>query len=59
MSCDHHTKVLGVFTIQKVTFPLLGADEFVLNLDINIDDDSVRKYLNQLKFWNIKCFMTI
>ncbi len=59
MFCDHHTKVLGVFTIQKVTFPLLGANEFVLNLDIDIDDDSVRKYLNQLKFWNIKCFMTI
>jgi hypothetical protein len=50
MFCDHHTKVLGVFTIQKVTFPLLGANEFVLNLDIDIDDDSVRKYLNQLKF---------
>jgi hypothetical protein len=36
--------------LQKVLFPLLGADELVLSLNINIDDDSVRKYLNQLKF---------
>jgi hypothetical protein len=35
---------------QKVLFPLLGADEPVLSLDIDIDDDNVRKYLNQLKF---------
>jgi len=34
---------------QKVLFPLLGANELVLSLDINIDDDSVKKYLNQLK----------
>ncbi len=44
--------------LQKVLFPLLGADEHVLNLNIDIDDDSVRKYLNQLKFLYIKCFMT-
>jgi hypothetical protein len=36
--------------IQKVLFPHLGVDELVLSLDIDIDDDSVRKYLNQLKF---------
>jgi hypothetical protein len=36
--------------LQKVLFPLLGVDEPVLSLDIDIDDDSVRKYLNQLKF---------
>jgi hypothetical protein len=30
----------------------------VLSLDIDIDDDIVKKYLNQLKFWYIKCFMT-
>jgi hypothetical protein len=35
---------------QTNLFPLLGADEPVLSLDINIDDDNVRKYLNQLKF---------
>ncbi len=35
---------------QKVIFPLLGANEPVLSLDIDIDDDSVRKHLNQLKF---------
>jgi hypothetical protein len=34
---------------QKVLFSLLGAYELVLSLDIDIDDDSVRKYLNQLK----------
>ncbi len=44
--------------LQKVLFPLLGANEPILSLDIDIDDDSVRKYLNQLKFWYIKCFMT-
>jgi hypothetical protein len=32
--------------LQKVLFPLLGADELVLSLDIDIDDDNVRKYLN-------------
>jgi hypothetical protein len=36
----------------------LGADELVLSLKIDIDDDNVRKCLNQLKFWYIKCFMT-
>jgi hypothetical protein len=36
--------------LQKVLFPLLGANEPILSLDIDIDDDSVRKYLNQLKF---------
>jgi hypothetical protein len=36
--------------LQKVLFPPLGVDELVLNLDIDIDDDNVRKYLNQLKF---------
>jgi hypothetical protein len=36
--------------LQKVLFPLLGANELVLSLDIDIDDDSVKKYLNQLKF---------
>jgi len=36
--------------IQKVLFPHLRVDELVLSLDIDIDDDSVRKYLNQLKF---------
>jgi hypothetical protein len=36
--------------LQKNLFPLLGADEPALSLDIDIDDDSVRKYLNQLKF---------
>jgi hypothetical protein len=35
--------------LQKVLFPLLGVDELILSLDIDIDDDSVRKYLNQLK----------
>jgi hypothetical protein len=35
--------------LQKVLFPLLGADELVLSLEIDIDDDNVRKYLNQLK----------
>jgi hypothetical protein len=34
----------------------LGVDEPVLSLNIDIDDD--KKYLNQLKFWYIKCFMT-
>jgi hypothetical protein len=33
-------------------------DELVLSSDIDIDDDNVRKYLNHLKFWYIKCFMT-
>ncbi len=33
-------------------------DEPILSLDIDNDDDSVRKYLNQLKIWYIKCFMT-
>jgi hypothetical protein len=32
--------------LQKILFPLLGADELVLSLNIDIDDDSVRKYLN-------------
>jgi hypothetical protein len=32
--------------LQKVLFQLLGADEHILSLDI----DSVKKYLNQLKF---------
>jgi hypothetical protein len=36
----------------------LGADEPVGSLDINIDDDNARKYLNQLKFWYIIYFMT-
>jgi hypothetical protein len=36
--------------LQKVLFPLLGADELVLNLDNDTDDDNVRKYINQLKF---------
>jgi hypothetical protein len=27
--------------LQKVIFPLLGADEHVLSLNIDIDDDSV------------------
>jgi hypothetical protein len=36
--------------LQKVLFPLLGVDEPILNLNIDIDDDNVRKYLNQLKF---------
>jgi len=36
--------------LQKVLFPLLGVDELTLNLDIDIDDDSVMKYLNQLNF---------
>jgi hypothetical protein len=36
--------------LQKVLFPLFGADEPILNLDIDIDDDNVMKYLNQLKF---------
>jgi hypothetical protein len=36
--------------LQKVLFPLLGANEPVLSLDIEIDDDSVKKYVNQLKF---------
>jgi len=35
---------------QKVRFPLLGANEPILNLDINIDDDNVMKYLNHLQF---------
>jgi hypothetical protein len=35
---------------QKVLFLVLGANEPVLSLNINIDDDSVRKYVNQLKF---------
>jgi hypothetical protein len=35
---------------QKVLFSLLGVDEFVLSLDIDIDDDNVKKYYNQLKF---------
>jgi hypothetical protein len=35
--------------LQKVLFPLLGAYEPVLSLEIDIDDDNVRKYLNQLK----------
>jgi hypothetical protein len=35
---------------QKVRFPLLGANEPILNLDINIDDDGVMKYLNHLQF---------
>jgi hypothetical protein len=34
---------------QKNLFPLLGIDEPVLNLNVDIDDDNVRKYLNQLK----------
>jgi hypothetical protein len=29
--------------LQKVIFSLLEADEFVLSLNINIDNDSVRK----------------
>ncbi len=44
--------------LQKVLFPLLGADEPILSLEIDIDDDNVRKYLNQLKIWYIKCSMT-
>jgi hypothetical protein len=36
--------------LQKILFLLLGADEPVGSLDINIDDDNARKYLNQLKF---------
>jgi hypothetical protein len=36
--------------LQKVLFPLLGANEPVLSLDIDIDDDNVRKHLNQSKF---------
>jgi hypothetical protein len=36
------------FRLQKVLFPLLGVDELILSLDI--DDDSVMKHLNQLKF---------
>jgi hypothetical protein len=36
--------------LQKILFPLLGADEPILSLDIDMDDDNVRKYLNQLKF---------
>jgi hypothetical protein len=36
----------------------LGANEPVLSLDIDIDDDNVRKHLNQSKFWYIKCLMT-
>jgi len=36
--------------LQKVLFPLLGADVLVLSVEIDIDDDNVRKYLNQLKF---------
>jgi hypothetical protein len=36
----------------------LGADEPILSLEIDIDDDNVRKYLNQLKIWYIKCSMT-
>jgi hypothetical protein len=36
--------------LQKVLLPLLGVDEPILSLDIDIDDDSVMKYLNQLKF---------
>jgi hypothetical protein len=35
---------------QKVLFPLLGVDEPILSLDIDIDDDSVKTYLNQLEF---------
>jgi len=35
--------------LQKVLFPLLGANEPILSLDIDIDDDNVNKYLNQLK----------
>ncbi len=44
--------------LQKVLLPLLGVNGPVLSLDINIDDDIVKKYLNQLKFWYIKCSMT-
>jgi hypothetical protein len=44
--------------LQKVLLPLLGVNGHVLSLDIDIDDDIVKKYLNQLKFWYIKCFMT-
>jgi hypothetical protein len=47
------SKCFGMCTkpcFQKILFPLLGADEPILSLDIDIDDDSVRKYLNQLKF---------
>jgi hypothetical protein len=36
----------------------LGANEPILSLDIDIDDDNVNKYLNQLKIWYIKCFIT-
>jgi len=35
---------------QKILFPLLGVDEPILSLHIDIDDDSVKKYLNQLKY---------
>jgi hypothetical protein len=35
---------------QKVLFSLLVANELVLSLNIDIDDDNVKKYLNQLKF---------
>ncbi len=44
--------------LQKVLLPLLRVNGPVLSLDIDIDDDIVKKYLNQLKFWYIKCFMT-
>ncbi len=45
--------------IQKVLFPHLRVDELVLSLDIDIDDDSVRKYLNQLKILIYKMFYDI
>jgi hypothetical protein len=43
-------KIPTKLRLQKILFPLLGADELVLSLKIDIDDDNVRKYLNQLKF---------
>ncbi len=36
--------------LQKILFPLLGVDEPILSLHIDIDDDSVKKYLIQLKY---------
>jgi hypothetical protein len=36
--------------LQKILFPLLGVDELILSLHIDIDDNNVKKYLNQLKY---------
>jgi hypothetical protein len=44
------SKIPTKLRLQKILFPLLGADELVLSLKIDIDDDNVRKCLNQLKF---------